>query len=69
VYVVRAVKRVQGMRLVTPAWKNGGAKVRALATVARRNPVPEANVAHGRRAAGHLRLIAGGADDPRPESK
>jgi SAM-dependent methyltransferase len=69
VYVVRAVKRVQGMRLVTPAWKNGGAKVRALAAVARRDPAPEVNVAHGRRAAGHLRLIAGGAGEPRPESE
>lgn len=69
VYVVRAVKRVQGMRLVTPAWKNGGAKVRALATVARRDPAPEANAAHGRRAAGHLRLIVGGAGEPKPESE
>jgi len=69
VYVVRAVKRVQGMRLVTPAWKNGGAKVRALAAVARRDPAPEVNVAHGRRAAGHLRLITGGAGEPRPESE
>jgi SAM-dependent methyltransferase len=67
VYVVRAVKRVQGMRLVTPAWKNGGAKVRALATVARRDPAPEANAAHGRRAAGHLRLIVGRPGDPRRE--
>jgi SAM-dependent methyltransferase len=69
IYVVRAVKRVQGMRLVTPAWKNGGAKVRALATVARRDPAPDVHAAHGRRAAGHLRLIVGGAGDPRPESE
>jgi len=68
-YVVRAVKRVHGMRLVTPAWKNGGAKVRALAAVARRDPAPEVHVAHGRRAAGHLRLITGGAGEPRPESE
>jgi SAM-dependent methyltransferase len=69
VYVVRAIKRVHGMRLVTPAWKNGGAKVRALAAVARRAPAPDAHVAHGRRAAGHLRLIVGGAGEPRPESE
>ncbi|MFO1364131.1 MAG: class I SAM-dependent methyltransferase [Burkholderiales bacterium] len=69
VYVVRAVKRVQGMRLVTPAWKNGGAKVRALAAVARRAPVPETHAAHGRRGSGHLRLVAGGAGEARPESE
>jgi SAM-dependent methyltransferase len=69
VYVVRAVKRVHGMRLVTPAWKNGGVKVRALAAAARRDQVPEAQAAHGRRAAGHLRLIVGGAGEPRPESE
>jgi SAM-dependent methyltransferase len=64
VYVVRAVKRVQGMRLVTPGWKNGGAKARALATAARREPV----AANGRRAAGvQLRLITGGAEEPKPE--
>jgi SAM-dependent methyltransferase len=66
VYVVRAVKRVQGLRLVTPGWKNGGAtKVRALAAAARREPVA---AEAGRRAAGaHLRLIAGGAGEPKPE--
>jgi hypothetical protein len=63
------VKRVQGMRLVTPAWKNGGAKVRALAAVARRDRAPEAQAAHGRRAAGHLRLIVCGAGEPRAESE
>jgi SAM-dependent methyltransferase len=64
VYVVRAIKRVQGMRLVTPGWKNGGAKVRALASAARRQPVAQA----GRRTAGaHLRLITGAADEPKPE--
>jgi SAM-dependent methyltransferase len=64
VYVVRAVKRVQGMRLVMPGWKNGGAKVRALATATRRQPVAQG----GRRTAGaHLRLITGSADEPKPE--
>jgi SAM-dependent methyltransferase len=64
IYVVRAVKRVQAIRLVTPAWKHGGARVRALATATRREPVAQG----GRRAAGaHLRLITGGADEPKPE--
>ena len=39
VYVVRAKKRTLGMRLVTPAWRNNNAKVRALAPVARRQAV------------------------------
>lgn len=37
VYVVRAVKRVHGMRLVTPAWRRERARRRALA------PVPQGN--------------------------
>ena len=37
-YVVRAVKRVQGMRMVMPGWKNGKAPVKRLAPVARREP-------------------------------
>ena len=31
VYVVRAVKRVHGMRLITPAWRKERARRRALA--------------------------------------
>jgi SAM-dependent methyltransferase len=34
VYVVRAQKRTLSMRLVTPAWRNGRARVRTLAPVA-----------------------------------
>jgi len=37
VYVVRAVKRVHGMRLVTPDWRRERARRRALATVPQRN--------------------------------
>jgi SAM-dependent methyltransferase len=36
VYVVRAVKRVVGMRLVTPAWRRDKRQARAVATVVRR---------------------------------
>jgi SAM-dependent methyltransferase len=36
VYVVRAVKRVHGMRIVTPAWRQERARRRALATVSQR---------------------------------
>lgn len=57
VYVVRAVKRVAGMRLVTPAWKNNGARVKALAPVARREP--RAAAQRAARNAAHLRLIVG----------
>jgi hypothetical protein len=37
VYVVRAVKRVHGMRLVMPPWRRERAKSRVLAPVANSN--------------------------------
>jgi SAM-dependent methyltransferase len=37
VYVVRAVKRVHGMRLVAPAWRKERARRRALAPIPQRN--------------------------------
>jgi SAM-dependent methyltransferase len=37
IYVVRAVKRVHGMRLVTPAWRKERARRRALAPVTQRS--------------------------------
>jgi SAM-dependent methyltransferase len=37
VYVVRAVKRVHGMRIVTPAWRQERARRRALAPVSQRS--------------------------------
>jgi SAM-dependent methyltransferase len=40
-YVVRAVKRVQGMRLVTPAWRQERARRRALA------PIPQRSTGNG----------------------
>jgi SAM-dependent methyltransferase len=58
VYVVRAKKRVNAMRVVTPAWRNGGSRVRALSPVARRESAREVAV---RRAPPMLRLIRGGA--------
>jgi SAM-dependent methyltransferase len=36
-YVVRAVKRVQGMRVVTPAWRQERARRRALAAIPQRS--------------------------------
>ena len=36
-YVVRAVKRVHGMRVITPAWRKERARRRAVATVPQRN--------------------------------
>jgi SAM-dependent methyltransferase len=62
-YVVRAVKRARGVRPVTPHWKNGRTAVKALATVARRDPAVVPAHGHGRRAAGaRLRLILGGRE-------
>jgi len=57
VYVVRAVKRVRGMRLVAPQWRSRAA-AKALGAVAQRDPVAQAGA---RRAAARLRLIVGGA--------
>jgi hypothetical protein len=37
VYVVRAVKRVHGMRLIAPAWRKERARRRALAAVPQRS--------------------------------
>jgi SAM-dependent methyltransferase len=37
-YVVRAVKRVHGMRIVTPAWRRERARRRALAAIPQRSP-------------------------------
>jgi SAM-dependent methyltransferase len=49
VYIIQAVKRVHGMRLVTPAWRTAGARQKSLATVAR-------NGTHG------FKVIKGGRD-------
>jgi SAM-dependent methyltransferase len=49
VYIIQAVKRVQGMRLVTPSWRTAPAKQKSLATVAR-------NGTHG------FKVIKGGRD-------
>jgi SAM-dependent methyltransferase len=38
IYVVRAIKRVHGMRLVTPAWRRERARRRALAPMPQRSP-------------------------------
>ncbi len=47
VYVIRAIKRVQGAMLVTPAWRRERARRRALAPLAQRdNPVARANGHH-----------------------
>jgi hypothetical protein len=43
-YVVRAVKRVHGMRIITPAWRKERARRRALATIPQpRNGIPRQN--------------------------
>ena len=42
-YVVRAVKRVHGMRLIAPAWRQERARRRALAAIPQRNGHPTRN--------------------------
>ena len=46
VYVLRAVKRVRGMRLVTPAWRLERARRRALAVLPQRNGHPTRSSHH-----------------------
>ena len=36
-YIIQAVKRVHGMRLITPVWQNKQARAKALAPIAQRN--------------------------------
>ncbi|HCX33740.1 MAG TPA: SAM-dependent methyltransferase [Rhodocyclaceae bacterium] len=40
IYVVQAVKRVHGMRLIQPAWRDRKARAKALAPVVQRSPEP-----------------------------
>jgi SAM-dependent methyltransferase len=61
VYVVRAKKRVVGMRLVGPRWRNGAQPVRALAPMARRAAVRRSAVSQARPA---LKLIECGTLEP-----
>ena len=46
IYVVRAVKRVHGMRLVTPAWRVERARRRALAPVSQRGTATRSHKNH-----------------------
>ncbi|GAB4176002.1 MAG: methyltransferase domain-containing protein [Rhodocyclaceae bacterium] len=62
VYIVQAVKRVHGMRLIQPAWRDRKARARALAPVVQRapeafsvRPVPDPPQAPRCRAAGGRR--------------
>jgi hypothetical protein len=48
IYVVRAVKRVQGLRVIAPAWRKERARRRSLA------PIPQRN-GHATQSNGHRR--------------
>jgi SAM-dependent methyltransferase len=48
VYVVRAVKRVQGLRVIAPAWRKERARRRALAPMPQRNGQPTHANGHSR---------------------
>ena len=39
-YVVKAIKRVHGMRVISPAWRNGRKSAKALAPAVQKRPVP-----------------------------
>jgi SAM-dependent methyltransferase len=48
IYVVRAVKRVQGLRVIAPAWRKERARRRALAPIPQRNGQPTHANGHSR---------------------
>jgi SAM-dependent methyltransferase len=51
VYMLQAIKRVRGMRLITPAWQEKDAREKSLAAVAKRERHDAA------KPAGHLRVV------------
>ena len=58
VYMLEAIKRVQGMRLIAPAWSDQKIKERKFATAAKReSSVHRVDAADVARTATHLRLI------------
>jgi hypothetical protein len=52
VYLLQAIKRVRGMRLLTPAWQEKDAREKALAAVAKRERHGPAKTGEA-----HLRVV------------
>jgi len=50
VYMLQAIKRVRGMRLLTPAWMEKAAREKALIAAAKRDR-------HDAKPAAHLRVV------------
>jgi SAM-dependent methyltransferase len=50
VYLLQAIKRVRGMRLLTPAWQEKAAREKSLIAAAKRE-------GHGSKPAGHLKVV------------
>jgi SAM-dependent methyltransferase len=50
VYLLQAIKRVRGMRLLTPAWQEKAAREKSLIAAAKRE-------GHGSKQAGHLKVV------------
>ncbi len=60
VYMLQAIKRVRGMRLITPAWQEKRAREKALATAAKRQGTPTSRTAEvlaGSKPEPHLRIV------------
>ena len=58
VYMLQAIKRVRGMRLITPAWQEKSAREKSLAAAAKRESAVNAgDVLSGSKPAVHLRLV------------
>lgn len=54
VYMLEAIKRVQGMRLIAPAWSDQKIKERKFAVAAKREG---SSLTEASRSAAHLRLV------------
>ena len=60
VYMLQAIKRVRGMRLITPAWQEKGAREKTVAAAAKRQGSRAARadeVIASSKPAGHLRIV------------
>lgn len=60
VYMLQAIKRVRGMRLITPAWQEKGAREKAVVAAAKRQgagPARADDVIAASKPAAHLRIV------------
>ncbi len=57
VYMLQAIKRVRGMRLITPAWQEKSAREKRLVAAAKRQGAHPQDVLSGSKSSAHLRIV------------